>query len=74
MDNRTKRITFRITPKTEGKIDRFDSTELFEKLVIGPDETMEYLEKRKKSETGAKKVTLLTKGPGLSFRGMITPI
>jgi len=38
--------------KTDGKIDRFDSTELFEKLVIGPDETLEYLEKRKKgSET-----------------------
>jgi DNA repair exonuclease SbcCD nuclease subunit len=37
--------------KTEGKIDRFDSTELFEKLVVGPDETMEYLEKKKSEKT-----------------------
>ncbi|MBU0532997.1 metallophosphoesterase [Candidatus Micrarchaeota archaeon] len=35
--------------KTEGKINLFDSAEIFEKLILGTDETLEYLEKRKES-------------------------
>ena len=34
--------------KTEGKITLFDSAEIFEKLLLGTEETMEYLEKHKK--------------------------
>ena len=36
--------------KTEGKITLFDSAEIFEKLLLGTEETMEYLEKRKKDK------------------------
>ena len=37
--------------KTAGKITLFDSSELFEKLVEGADETLEYLEKHNKKES-----------------------
>lgn len=36
--------------KTAGKITLFDSSELFEKLVEGPEETIEYLDKRNKQD------------------------
>jgi DNA repair exonuclease SbcCD nuclease subunit len=37
--------------KTEGRITLFDTTELFEKLLQGSEETMEYLEKHNKKDS-----------------------
>ncbi len=36
--------------KTKGKITLFESAELFDKLLAGPDETLEYLEKHNKKD------------------------
>jgi hypothetical protein len=36
--------------KTEGKVTLFDSSEIFEKLLEGSDEAMEYLEKVNKKD------------------------
>ena len=36
--------------RTEGKITLFDSAEIFDKLVAGPDEALEYLEKHNKKD------------------------
>jgi DNA repair exonuclease SbcCD nuclease subunit len=41
-----------LSKKIEGKITLFDGTELFEKLVEGPDAALEYLESIKKSKQG----------------------
>ncbi len=40
-----------LAKKTEGSVTMFDSSELFEKLVLGVDETIAYLEERNKKET-----------------------
>jgi DNA repair exonuclease SbcCD nuclease subunit len=37
--------------RTEGKLTLFDSTELFDKLLQGPDEALEYLEKHNKKDS-----------------------
>lgn len=39
-----------LSEKTKGKITLFDSAEIFEKLLLGTEETMEYLERHKKGK------------------------
>jgi len=43
-----------LAKKTEESVTMFDSSELFEKLVLGVDETIAYLEERNKKETAEK--------------------